>query len=136
MRSDASRRSALRMQLASNLESIIREAVKPMQNIDGIKIMEVNGLPGFSDGQPGAGGSGAGGTPSGGASPPGSSGGNLADNVVNSALRYRAQMPFVDNLLHEIGMSPGEISNISNILGGYDKDVPITDGKPTPGKKN
>ena len=126
MRSDASRRSALRMKLAGNLESIIREAVKPMQNIDMIKILEVNGLPGFSDGHPQ-------GTVSngdrGGSSGPregdgtGAPGGSLADNVVNSALRYRAQMPFVDNLLQEIGMSPGEISNISNILGGYNKEV-------------
>jgi hypothetical protein len=61
----------------------------------------------------------------------GPTGGSLADNVVNSALRYRAQMPFVDNLLQEIGMSPGEISNISNILGGYDKE--ITDVSPTSG---
>ncbi len=123
MRSDASRRSALRMQLASNLDSIIRESVKPMQNIDAIKILEVNGMPGFSNGNPkGDSGDGNGGGSSGpgtGAGGPGS----LADNVVNSALRYRAQMPFVDNLLHEIGMSPGEISNISNILGGFDKDV-------------
>jgi hypothetical protein len=40
-------------------------------------------------------------------------------------------MPFVDNLLQEIGMSPGEISNISNILGGYDKE--ITDVSPSAG---
>ena len=119
MRSDASRRSALRMQLASNLESIIREAVKPMQNIDTIKIMEVNGLPGFSDGQPSSGGNGG----SGGVPDEPKSGSSLADNVVNSALRYRAQMPFVDNLLQEIGMSPGEISNMSNILGRYEKQV-------------
>ncbi len=125
MRSDASRRSALRMKLAGNLESIIREAVKPMQNIDMIKILEVNGLPGFSDGHPQGSGSNGGGSGSGpgegdGTGAPGSS---LADNVVNSALRYRAQMPFVDNLLQEIGMSPGEISNISNILGGYNKEI-------------
>ncbi len=124
MRSDANRRSALRMQLARNLDSIIREAVKPMQNIDAIKILEVNGLPGFSDGQPlGRGGDGSGGS----TAPDGDGGGvvrgSLADNVVNSALRYRAQMPFVDNLLQEIGMSPGEISNISNILGGFDKQI-------------
>ena len=123
MRSDASRRSALRMQLASNLDSIIREAVKPMQNIDAIKILEVNGLPGFSDGHPqGKGGDGSGGLPGEGDGAGGPRG-SLADNVVNSALRYRAQMPFVDNLLQEIGMSPGEISNISNILGGFDKEV-------------
>ena len=132
MRSDASRRSALRMQLAGNLDSIIRESVKPMQNIDAIKILEVNGMPGFSNGNPkGDGGDGgSSGSSDGNGAGAGGSGGSLADNVVNSALRYRAQMPFVDNLLHEIGMSPGEISNISNILGGYDKDV-VDDGGAT-----
>ncbi len=44
---------------------------------------------------------------------------NLADNVVSSALRYRAHQPFLDSLLKEIGMNPGEISNIRNILGDY-----------------
>jgi hypothetical protein len=43
--------------------------------------------------------------------------------VVNSALRYRAHVPFVDSLLQEIGMSPGEISNISNILKVDDKEL-------------
>ena len=132
MRSDASRRSALRMQLASNLDSIIRESVKPMQNIDAIKILDVNGLPGFSDGHSrsndsDSGGSGGSGSPrsSDGASV---SGGSLADNVVNSALRYRAHVPFVDSLLQEIGMSPGEISNISNILKEDDKEFPVENG--------
>lgn len=131
MRSDASRRSALRMQLAGNLDSIIRESVKPMQNIEAIKILEVNGMPGFSNGNSkgdGSDSSGGGGSSGSGTGAGGS--GSLADNVVNSALRYRAQMPFVDNLLHEIGMSPGEISNISNILGGFDKDV-VDDGSAT-----
>ena len=36
-RSDESRQSDLRMELARNLDSIIREAVKPMENIDDIK---------------------------------------------------------------------------------------------------
>jgi len=132
MRSDASRRSALRMQLASNLDSIIRESVKPMQNIDAIKILDVNGLPGFSDGHSrgngrDSGGSGESGSPT--SSDSASvSGRNLADNVVNSALRYRAHVPFVDSLLQEIGMSPGEISNISNILKEDDKEVPVENG--------
>lgn len=131
MRSDASRRSALRMQLAANLDSIIRESVKPMQNIDAIKILEVSGLPGFSNGQPHAGTGGGGASDGDGPSGPR----NLADNVVNSALRYRAQMPFVDSLLHEIGMSPGEISNISNILGNFDADVTDDTAKSTKPKK-
>lgn len=112
-RSDESRQSDLRMELARNLDSIIRESVKPMENINDIKIYELNGMPGFglsnSNGDfvgPANGNFG---------------GGNLTDNVVNSALRYRAQVPFVDNLLNEIGMSPGEIGSIKNILGDYNK---------------
>ena len=47
-RSDENRQSDLRMELARNLDSIIREAVKPMENIDDIKIYELNGMPGFN----------------------------------------------------------------------------------------
>ena len=48
VRSDANRRSALRIKLAEKIESIIRESVKPMANIGDIKIVDVSGLPGFS----------------------------------------------------------------------------------------
>ena len=119
LRSDASRRSALRLKLAEKIEGIIREWVKPMQNIDSIKVVDVNGLPGFSQGGSSSGdGTGAEGSSAsyGGDSKKGS----LADNVVNSALRYRAQQPFLDSLLKEVGMSPGEASNIRNILGDYE----------------
>ena len=119
LRSDASRRSALRLKLAEKIEGIIREWVKPMQNIDSIKVVDVNGLPGFSQG----GSSSGDGTGSDGSSASyggDSKKGSLADNVVNSALRYRAQQPFLDSLLKEIGMSPGEASNIRNILGDYE----------------
>ena len=86
-----------------------------MANIGDIKIVDVNGLPGFS------GGVSEGGTVVGTSNNDGSGrSGNLADNVVNSALRYRAHQPFLDSLLKEIGMAPGEISNIRNILGDYD----------------
>ena len=119
LRSDASRRSALRLKLAEKIEGIIREWVKPMQNIDSIKVVDVNGLPGFSQG----GSSSGDGTGSDGSSASyggDSKKGSLADNVVNSALRYRAQQPFLDSLLKEVGMSPGEASNIRNILGDYE----------------
>ena len=140
LRSDASRRSALRLKLADKIESIIRESVKPMANIGDIKIVDVNGLPGFSggvsDGGNTVGSSGGKGDSTG-------RSGNLADSVVNSALRYRAHQPFLDSLLKEIGMNPGEISNIRNILGDYDnpkKDFHMNfDKDPTksvPSRKN
>ena len=116
LRSDASRRSALRLKLAEKIEDIIRESVKPMANIGDIKIVDVNGLPGFSGGI----NTGSGGSSSQNKIDGSGRDGNLADSVVNSALRYRAHQPFLDSLLKEIGMNPGEISNIRNILGDYD----------------
>ena len=110
VRSDESRQSDLRMELARNLDSIIREAVKPMENIDDIKIYELNGMPGFNSNS---------------ANPdfvgPTNGGAGLPDNIVNAAMRYRAQVPFIDHLLDEIGMSPNEIGNIKNLLGDYRK---------------
>ena len=140
LRSDASRRSALHKRLVDNLPEIIRESVKPMERIGEIKIMHVDGLPGFS----GAGGGGSDGSGKGkDKSPPGE--GNLADQVVQSALRYRSQAPFVDQLLGEIGMDAGNIHrpealrDLSKIVysepsaGG---DVPATDSlKRPPAKK-
>ena len=120
LRSDAIRRSALRLKLAEKIEGIIREWVKPMQNIDSIKVVDVNGLPGFSQGGGSSSSEGSGSEGSSASYGGDSKKGSLADNVVNSALRYRAQQPFLDSLLKEIGMSPGEASNIRNILGDYD----------------
>ena len=117
LRNDASRRSALRMKLVEHLEGIIREAVKPMEQIEGIKILQVEGLPGMSGTLPrgGAGGDDSGGSfGAGGGTPEGRD--SLADQIVSSALRYRAQAPFVDNLLREIGMSPNEITRLGNLL--------------------
>jgi len=136
LRSDASRRSALRLKLAEKIEGIIRESVKPMSNIGDIKIVDVNGLPGFS-GTPSSGGGSSGSVETAGGS---GRNGNLADNVVSSALRYRAHQPFLDSLLKEIGMNPGEISNIRNILGDYEnpqKDYHMNfDKDPTKGTKS
>ena len=136
LRSDASRRSALRLKLAEKIEGIIRESVKPMSNIGDIKIVDVNGLPGFS----GTSGSGSGSSGSVGTAGGSGRNGNLADNVVSSALRYRAHQPFLDSLLKEIGMAPGEISNIRNILGDYEnpkKDFHMNfDKDPTKGTKS
>jgi len=101
--SPESRASEARLRLIEKIEAIIRESVKPMERIEGIKILHVEGL----------GGNGGGGRLSG---PEG--GGSLADSVVNSALRYRAQAPLIDNLLREIGLSGDDIGKMSNVLEG------------------
>ncbi len=114
MRSDDNRKDALRMKLIEHLEGIIRESVKPMEQISDIKILQVDGMPGLS-GSGMANGNGMGGGSSD-LDGPGPGGGSLADNIVSSALRYRVQAPFVDKLLNEIGMSGGDITKIGNLL--------------------
>jgi uncharacterized membrane protein YqiK len=113
LRSDASRKSALHKSLVERLPEIIRESVKPMERIEGIKILHVEGLPGLS------GATGGGGMSDGGDGP---RDGNLADQVVSSALRYRSQAPFVDTLLAEIGMS-GDTIHRSHTLQDLSKIV-------------
>jgi uncharacterized membrane protein YqiK len=128
MRSDASRRSALHQRLVENLPAIIRESVKPMEKIEGIKILHVEGLPGFSSADGGGGGSSD--TPR---------EGNLAEQVVTSALRYRSQAPFVDQLLGEIGLT-GESLHRTQPLQDLSKivytDPASASDKPNPPKSS
>ena len=90
----------IKVKLIENLDKIIRESVKPMENIDGIKIFQVDGL----TGQNGNGHNGNGHAESNGDS-------SLADQVVNSALRYRSQAPLIDSLMQEIGFSGNKMEN-------------------------
>lgn len=92
------RQSAFRMRLVDKVDAIIRESVKPMEKIENIRILQVDGLGG--GGGNGGGGEGAG----------------IADNVVTSALRYRAQAPIVDALLKEIGIAGGDITKTAAAL--------------------
>jgi uncharacterized membrane protein YqiK len=90
----------LRVALLKHLPDIIRESVKPMESIDGIKIIQVEGLGGGGGNGHGAEGAAAG-------------GGNLAEQVVASALRYRAQAPLLDSLMRDIGMSGGDLQGLA-----------------------
>lgn len=92
----------VKIKIIEKLENIIRESVKPLESIDGIKIIQVGGLPGrFSDetidetrGNPK----------------------NLGDQVVNSALKYRAQAPILDSLLREVGLKGDDIQGFTSSL--------------------
>jgi len=96
MRSEAARRSAIYENLVRNLPNIIRETVKPMENIESIKILQVDGIPGLnSPSETGGAGGGEGG---------GGGGGNMTDRVVNSAMKYRTQVAFVDGLMKDLGL--------------------------------
>ncbi|RYF14738.1 MAG: flotillin family protein [Comamonadaceae bacterium] len=98
--SPEARASALRLRVVDKAEGIIRESVKPMERIEGIKILQVDGL-----------------VNGGGMGPIATQPGNFADGVVNSALRFRAQAPIVDQLLKEIGIQGGG-ADIGGLVGG------------------
>jgi len=90
----------VKLELLKQMPEIIRESVKPMEQIDGIKIIQVEGLNAGSAGSTnGEGGKGA--------------DGSLADQLVNSALRYRGQAPLVDSLLAEIGLDGSDIKGLT-----------------------
>ncbi|MBP7188524.1 MAG: flotillin family protein [Thiopseudomonas sp.] len=96
----------VRMALIQHLPEIIAQSVKPMEQISDIKILHVNGL-----GQNGA----ADGNNTGTAAEPANSG-SLADQVVSSALRYRAQAPILDSLLSEIGLKGADINGMAEAM--------------------
>lgn len=96
----------VRMALIQHLPEIIAQSVKPMEQISDIKILHVNGL-----GQNGA----ADGNNTGTATEPANSG-SLADQVVSSALRYRAQAPILDSLLSEIGLKGADINGMAEAM--------------------
>jgi uncharacterized membrane protein YqiK len=97
----------VKLEILKQLPEIIREAVRPMEKIDGIKIVQVEGLSGSN-----AKGGGSDGT-----THVSAGGGNLADQVVSSALRYRAQQPLIDSLLGEVGIGGASLNDLTKVLG-------------------
>ncbi len=93
-----------KLELLRRLPQIIEQSVKPMERIDGIKIVDVRGMSAIGGGS-GGGGDGGGG---------GNGGGSLASSVVDHALRYRAQRPLVDALLKEVGL--GDLADLGNLV--------------------
>jgi uncharacterized membrane protein YqiK len=88
------RASRARMKLLDKLEGIVRESVKPMEKIDGINILHVDGINGGGDGGRK----------------------NVTDEVIDSALRYRVQAPMIDSLMKEVGIEGGSIGRMTDVL--------------------
>jgi uncharacterized membrane protein YqiK len=80
-----------KLALLKVLPEVIREAAKPMEAIDSIKIVQVDGLTGAGAGSGAA------------TSADGGGDRNLANSAVQAALRYRAQAPMIDGLMKELG---------------------------------
>ena len=108
----------VKLELIEKLEGIIRESVKPLEQIEGLKILDIRGAGAMPGGQ------GGGST--------GSGDGNLADQLVNAALRYRGQGPLVDSLLKEIGVAGGDLTGLHRTFPDLNATKPADVGPETP----
>jgi uncharacterized membrane protein YqiK len=90
----------VRTLLLQQLPSVIEQAVKPIEKIESIRVVEVNGMPGGGAAAGSASGDGA----------------TLPEQVVNSALRYQVAKPLVDAIMKDAGLSNEGLTGIANSL--------------------
>lgn len=88
-----------KLALLKVLPELIRESAKPMEAIDSIKIVQVDGLTQRIGTSGTAGGNGGG-------------SGNLANDAVAAALAYRAQAPVLDGLMKELGLDGSSLGKL------------------------
>ncbi len=101
---------AEKMEMIGKLPYIMEQAMKPAEKIDSIKIFDINGAPGFSNGNAGG----------------GSDSANLSDQLVNAMLKHRANVPLLDSILKEVGlenMDPRSIID-GKLFDAATKDMP------------
>lgn len=89
----------MKLALLNVLPEVVRESVRPMEAIDSIKIVQVDGIT-----QNGGGAAKAG--------PAGNGPGNLANDAVAAALAYRAQAPVIDGLMKELGLDGASLGGL------------------------
>ncbi|HVJ32833.1 MAG TPA: flotillin domain-containing protein [Terriglobia bacterium] len=106
------RASRTRMRLLDKIEGIVRESVRPMEKIDAIKILHVDGLGGGEGSRK-----------------------NVTDEVIDSALRYRVQAPMIDSLMKEVGIEGGSVGRMTDVLrDAKDLDTIVRNRKKKGGK--
>ncbi|WP_210210460.1 flotillin family protein [Methylocystis hirsuta] len=88
-----------KLALLKVLPEIVRESVRPLEAIDSIKIVQVDGITPRGPSQVGNGGVSNG-------------SGNLAHDAVTAALAYRAQAPVIDGLMKELGLSGASLESL------------------------
>lgn len=79
-----------KMALLKVMPDLVRESAKPLEAIDSIKIVQVDGLTRNSSAGDGNGAV--------------AGNGNLANDALSAALAYRAQAPILDGLMKELGL--------------------------------
>jgi uncharacterized membrane protein YqiK len=99
----------VRLRTIDQMPEIIAQMVKPMENIDSIKIANVNGI-GGTGATSGTGGSGT-----------SNVAGGLSNDIVNAALAYKMNSPMIDELMGSIGI--GSTSKIEDMVPNFMKST-------------
>ncbi|GGB38238.1 flotillin family protein [Sphingomonas metalli] len=89
-----------KLALLKVLPDLVREAARPLEAIDSIRIVQVDGLGSGST------------TATSSSKENGSNDGNLANAAVSAALRYRAQAPVIDGLMKELGLGGATLDGL------------------------
>lgn len=84
------------------LPEIVANAVKPLENIEGIKILQGYGSSGATSNDKAL----------------GTTQGGIAEQVTSAALNYRANAPIVDAMLRELGLVDADSGTLNDLLNG------------------
>lgn len=105
---------ALRQRLATieHLADIIKETVKPLENIESIRILDAGGLIGSGNSSELSQGIGG------------------VDSIVNAALKYSTHKPILEDMLNGIGLG-NSLNDIVTKAGGITEDMTPVDDKTT-----
>ena len=111
----------VKLDIIEKLPEIIKQSVKPIENIDGIKIVDVGGL-GLNSETNGSSGS--------------KNSDDIVDRVVTGAMKYKTQAPILEQLVKEVGLV-GEGENFNDLISGRSSLITgkqKKDDKPSPTK--
>ncbi|AQS37744.1 hypothetical protein Sps_02592 [Shewanella psychrophila] len=114
------------MAILAALPEVVKQAVKPLENIEGIKILQGYGTGGNGVTQDGV------------LAQTGQAG--IAEQVTNAALNYRANAPVVDAMLKELGLVDADKGSLNDLLTGkipmMTEAISVVQGENTKSKLN
>ena len=98
------------------LPEVVAASVKPIEKLDGMKVINVSGLTNGANGN-------------------GNGKGGFTGDLRNQLLGYRAQAPVVDGIIQSLGLGETLPDVIQNATGGVKKDEKESNGKKAALKK-
>lgn len=101
----------IRLALIEQMPAILAELSKPLEKVDSVRVVQMNGVPGVHGGGQGM-----------------EAQGNLAQQVTGAMLGYKMQSPIVEQLARELGMDLSSMEGIVEAVNNKDTDNGTGDG--------